>query len=541
MSNYKGIDDLLAAGKQPRRLKGSEVEAHFRAIREQFHGGSPATAPDEVPTVIHPPRHQVPPFPVDVFPERVAHFVRRVATAMGCPVDFPGVGALVVSSAAIGAARCLRVKDGWDEKPGLYAVIVSPPGTAKTPALKKVMKPVYDEQDRLYQEYLAARAGFKEDTAEYRAALKNHEDDAPLPEPPAEPAPLRHLYANDTTVEALASNLHDNPKGLLVFRDELRAWVRSLDMYRSKGTDRQFFLSAWSGESVKVDRKGHKGPPLIISHPFLSILGGIQPDLLSELEAEGGQEDGFIHRILFSYPPETGITGWIKDGVTEQDEESWKLVVSRLHNLQPLKLDGSSEQPRPLLFSAEGLAAFAAWYDRVGEQVREEHFPREMVGPCSKLRSYCARFALVIHLLRVACDEAGTTQDEGRVDEMDVARAIMLFDYFLAHYRQVACRLQETSEDRQVEALRNWMERKQLTSCSAREVHRANVAGIKTTSEAEKLLALAVDRGLGGWEEPASSQHRAGRKKSSVRFALHGPAPVEESRPLPAPTAARVA
>jgi hypothetical protein len=67
----------------------------------------------------------------------------------------------------------------------------------------------------------------------------------------------------DTTVEALAAVLEGNPRGVLVARDELSAFVRAMDQYKDhKGTDRQFYLSAWSNSPVTVDRKNLDGAAL---------------------------------------------------------------------------------------------------------------------------------------------------------------------------------------------------------------------------------------------------------------------------------------
>src|SRR5262249_4503197 len=199
----------------------------------------------------------------DVFPGPVANFVRKVAAAMGCPSDFPGLGVLVVSGAAIGAARSLMVKGGGHEKPGMYAVIVSRPGTAKTPALKTIMSTMYERQDRLDQNYTAALRQYRKDVDAVKQWKPSEEGETP-PEKPAEPPPMRHVFAADTTVEALAANLKDNRKGILVFRDELPAWVRGLNQYKGRGTDRQFYMSLWSGEMVKVDRKSEGKRPIII-------------------------------------------------------------------------------------------------------------------------------------------------------------------------------------------------------------------------------------------------------------------------------------
>jgi hypothetical protein len=496
MNLHKGLDDLLAAGGKPHRLKGPEVDAFFAATRARLFA---PPDPEVVPAAVAgeaTPEHR-PPFPVEVFPQAVAGFARRVAAAMGCPLDFIGLAVLVISGAAVGAARSLQVKGGWFEKPGLYAVIVSRPGTTKTPALRAVMQPLYEEQDRLYQEHKAAVRQHKQDVEAYKQAQRNQEPGAG---PPEEPPPLRHLFASDTTVEELANNLKDNPKGVLLFRDELTAWVRGMDMYRGKGTDRQFYLSAWTGEMVKVDRKLQHGRPVVIRHPFVSVLGGIQPDLLDELQAQDGKEDGFIHRVLFSFPPEAAVSGWLDDEISQQDEEGWKLVLDRLLNTQPVKPPGSSEVPARLQFNAEGRQAFKQWVNGLTAQMNAASFPPELVGPCSKLRAYCARFSLVLHLLRVACGEAGSDQDEGSVDATDVGGAIQLCAYFQAHLRAVYLRLRQTVQDRQVEGLVEWMRRKNKTTCTVREVQRAGVCGVARASDAQKLLAAAVDQGVGDWQ-----------------------------------------
>jgi hypothetical protein len=497
---YKGLDDLLAAGGKPRRLRGAEVDAFFAQARAQLFapltpgwGAGPAPVPAELEA-------ERPPFPAEVFPTRVANFVRRVSAAMACPVDFPALGALVVSASAVGAARSLEVKGGWAEKPGMYAVIVSKPGTTKTPALRTVMAPIYEAQDRLHEEHKAAVRKYREDMEAYRQAAQAPEAGGPPPERPAEPGAMPHLFAVDTTTEALARNLLDNRKGILVFRDEASGWVRSLDMYRSRGADRQLYLSLWSAELLKVDRRGHHDQPIIIPHPCVSVLGGIQPDLLGELEDEGGREDGFVHRILFSYPPEGKIPGWVDDELTEEDQLGWQLVLGRLLNLRPVKPEGSSERPKALRLSPEGRQAFQEFCDGLAGQMNDADFPPELVGPCSKLKSYCVRFALVLHLLRVACDEAGGGHDEGQVDAEDVGNAMKLCDYFRAHFRAVYLRLQQTREDRQVEGLLRWLRRKGKASCTVRELCRSNVSGVRRASEAQRLLAAAVDQGLGDWQ-----------------------------------------
>jgi Protein of unknown function (DUF3987) len=76
------------------------------------------------------------------------------------------------------------------------------------------------------------------------------------PEDGPEEPKVRRYRTEDTTTEKLADLLNENPNGLLVFRDELVGFLRSLDKYGREG-DRQFYLEAWNGDqSFSVDRIG---------------------------------------------------------------------------------------------------------------------------------------------------------------------------------------------------------------------------------------------------------------------------------------------
>ena len=96
-----------------------------------------------------------------------------------------------------------------------------------------------------------------------------------------------------------------NPRGLLVARDELSGWVASFDQYKpgGRGNDRQFWLSALFGYPIRVDRKTNRSlEPIRILEPFISVLGGIQSEMLTALREQSGRSDGLIERILLAFP-----------------------------------------------------------------------------------------------------------------------------------------------------------------------------------------------------------------------------------------------
>jgi putative DNA primase/helicase len=89
----------------------------------------------------------------------------------------------------------------------------------------------------------------------------------------------RRYILNDSTVEKLGELLNQNPNGLLLFRDELIGWLRTLDR-EGHENDRAFYLEAWNGNgSYTYDRIGRG--TLHIKAACVSILGGIQPGPLN--------------------------------------------------------------------------------------------------------------------------------------------------------------------------------------------------------------------------------------------------------------------
>src|SRR6516225_1729798 len=75
------------------------------------------------------------------------------------------------------------------------------------------------------------------------------------PEEPEKP-PRRRAIVNDTTMEALALILVDNPRGVLLHYDELMGFIGGLDAYRGNGAkkDRPTALQLWNGGFRAVDR-----------------------------------------------------------------------------------------------------------------------------------------------------------------------------------------------------------------------------------------------------------------------------------------------
>ena len=154
--------------------------------------GSPPAPPwpDPVPLAAAPTAE---PFPLAVLPAPMRQFVEEGAQACSCPPDYLAVPALALAGAAIGNARVLRIKHGYEVGTNLYTAIIGSPGSRKSPALELVAKPFYAKDYQV--------------EADWRQKNLN------LPE--ADRKPRQNIYVKDVTTEKLAECLRDSPRGLV--------------------------------------------------------------------------------------------------------------------------------------------------------------------------------------------------------------------------------------------------------------------------------------------------------------------------------------
>lgn len=502
-----------AGGTLKVREACNEVMRRYPELAEVLSGASSNGQPLTSNTVD--------PFPLKVLSEPLREFVQEGAKSLSCPVDLLALPMLVVAGAAIGTTRVLQVKRGWREGPRVYGTIVAEPGGVKSPALNLVAQPLYLRQEILAEAFARKADEHKTAMAHYEVKLQAWKDEARKSaktkggvnsDPPTSPdsPSLVRVFTSDTTVEALAVLLRDNPRGLVIICDELTGWVRAMNQYKGgKGADRQFYLSAWSGLPYPIDRK--QGPLLLLFNPFANVVGCIPPDMLDELADERGRQDGFLHRLLFAYPAPVPW-GWSEDTVSEAASNAWHRTVEALLRLSPAMDEEGKPTPRVLSFTPMGKEVWVAWCDAHAAELANPDLPNTLQGPWAKMPTHAARLALILQELRYGCDQAA---DES-VDETSVKGAWALIDYFKGHARRVYRRLRIDKGDKQAEAAVIWIKAKG-EGCTARELLTYGVAGVKRQSEAIALLKDLVDRQLGQFQETTSP---SGRGRKTQRFML---------------------
>ncbi len=352
----------------------------------------------------------LPEFPVDVFPRPVQRYIEDGSVAINVPPDMIAVPFLGFAAGVIGNTRTVAVKPGWIERVNLWLAVIGDPGTGKSPANDYARGPLDDLQTEAWERHQAELREWEQEVADAKKTKGAHK------EPPERPV-LDHYFTTDATTEALTHILSTSP-GVSVVRDELVGWVKSHDAYK-KGGDRQNYLSLWAGAPLKVDRRGTA--PLYVAHPCVPVVGGIQPDLLPDLGEEAQRRDGFVERILMSWPVARPIR-WNDSAIDDSGKRGATAIFRRL------RVQGDIE-PSPTGLSHDARKVFGSWYEDNGRIIEASH--GIAAGFYSKYPGQLARIALVLHALHHPSDL------QRQIDVQTISDAIQVIEYFRAHLIRV--------------------------------------------------------------------------------------------------------
>ena len=260
-----------------------------------------------------------PPLPRGLLPQMIEDFAFDRGRILGGDAAGIAVGALAVCGAAIPDRICLRPKkhdEGWHEAARLWVALVGLPSTMKSPIMSTVAFPLRAIDAEMAQKNQRAMA-------EYNRLSREEKQER-------EPPEQTRLAMQDTTIEAAQEILKDSPDGVLLYQDELSGWFGSMEKYssaRGAAKDRAFWLQSWNGGLYAVNRIGRGS--LLIPNLSVSILGGIQPDIIRKF-AEDSHDDGLLQRL---------IPIMLRPAVAGRDEKpsrsvaEYKSLVGRLHHI----------------------------------------------------------------------------------------------------------------------------------------------------------------------------------------------------------------
>ncbi|MBU6257886.1 MAG: DUF3987 domain-containing protein [Burkholderiales bacterium] len=388
-------------------------------------------APDwGVPEALGQELEPVLPITEDMLPEPIREWCVDIAYRMQCPLEFTAVGAIAMFGSIIGAGCAIRPKqkDNWSEVPNLWGAIVAGPGRLKTPALNQVFGPLRGLEhiaEREHQQNMLAfherEALLKMEVDLAKSKVKNASpsmsdaDRSKLTSEAArlvgrreeEPTPRRYIM-NDSTPEKLGECIDNNPRGLLVMRDELMGLLESFEKQGHEG-EKEFYLEAWGGmSSHRVDRIGRGS--LHIDPLCASVFGGIQPQKVEayvwKMQAEGN--NGFIQRYqLLAYPDDKASSKYVDETPNCAARDQVMRLAERLAYCDATSLgaqkDGVSEIPF-FRFDPKGAQPlFVKWLIANDLRVAAEEMPL-MSEHLSKYRKLVPALTLIFYLISVAAN-----------------------------------------------------------------------------------------------------------------------------------------
>lgn len=453
--------------------------------------------PEPDMSLLHSRRSTPPEFPIELFGDRWAAWMTATAENTSAPVDYVAAGMLACATALIGGARRSAPWEGWKEPTILNFGVLGDPSASKTPALRpsmalvreteKLMNEDYADRLREYETQLAFASACEDqwkasvkDAAEKGTPPPDKPEGAVRPEAPA----LRRVLVGDTTPEALTTVLANNPKGVLLFNDELTGFFKNLTRY--SGDARALYVSAFNGDAMQADREKYGGTPRVVPFFGVSILGGIQPDRLSEM-MKGDADDGLLARFILLWPnsvPRARPTARVDHAFAES-------AFNRLSSINcPTDQEGG-HSPTVLPFDDDAAALFEQWWKLSGSS--KETLSGLVKSFYGKLPGMCIRLACVFEHLEWS---AGQGPEPTGISLLSVRRACQFVDgYVWPMAKRVYSDVIRTRVDHQATALCQKIVAERMTVINGKAVYRDyHIPNVNNAGEAAPVIGLLLER-----------------------------------------------
>lgn len=494
---------------------------------QEAHGGNGATATKGRPaakrTAAEPkkktfrvlPAYQ--PFPLSALPPVLRDYVDASSAAIGCDAALVALPALAVTMSAIGNSRAIQLRRGWSEPAVLWSITIMRSGGGKSPPFAAAIDPLLEIQMDAWDEYQRQKRAREESEVEFN-------NEGGIVQQPKLTEPPVHV-TSDATVAAIGELLRDNPRGLLLGRDELDGWFQSFTRFQAgAATDRPHWLELHSARTLRLDRITRKRGPLSVRRACCSVCGTVQPSVLEAAMTTEAMAAGLLARFLPAMPPLRKRV-WTEAQVSEEIETRYCFLIQELLRL-PL-LDPVRRRPHFLHLGDAAKPVWIRFFNEWGE--RQYSAFDAAAAMLAKLEGYAARLALLHHVIaHVACG----ISDLAPVTDASVAAGIELTRWFAAEAERVYRFMASRQEERQMRELVEWIDRH--GGCvTARELAKYRHG---SADDAEAELAELKSAGLGDWQ-----WHTAGPQggRPTRLFLLFGgetskkPGNIEVSPPMP--------
>lgn len=373
-------------------------------------------------------------FPIDIFPKEIQFYMNECAQKLDSNIDYMGVSMLWLISVCIGNSYEIEVKKGWIENGVLWVAVVGKAGIGKTPSINNVIFPLMKENSKEIKRYIQESEKYNH----FQSLSKKEKEDYPEVFQPKK----SQFIANDITLEALVDLHQESDNAVGVFKDELAGWLKDMNKYRA-GSDLEFWLSCWSSKSVSMNRKTAKSS--FVERPFIPVLGGIQPTVFNSFSTEENKENGFMDRMLLSYP-EASVDVYNDSELDYQTikwySENIKKFYQGVKSLVKRNEDGDILATK-VKWSVDAKAQWIRIFNKITAAQNNENENEYLKSMYPKQKSYIPRFALLINSFESFFnDEVGQME----ITKESILKAEKLSDYFVLNAKKIKLQSTEITE-----------------------------------------------------------------------------------------------
>ena len=367
-------------------------------------------------------------FPIDIFPPPIQTYIIECNKTLDSSIDYMGCSMLWATSLIVGNSINIQVKPKWREVCNIWIAVVGKAGIGKSPSIDNIIYPLRKINSREIKTYI-------KNYDKWQAYEKMDKDEKKQVEDVSKPNKSQFIV-DDITLEALI-DLHGQSKnGVGVFKDELNGWFKDMNKYR-EGSDLEFWLSTWSGKSVTVNRVSRSGS--FVEYPLIPVLGGIQPSVLNSIYTEENKDNGFVDRMLLTFPS-LEVEYYNDEELPYETIEWYNNAITAFYEHMKksfLVIDDDGEiVPYTAHWSAEAKVQWKRIFNEITTMQRSDEENEYMKSMLPKQKSYIPRFALLLHCLDCYLKSRPEAEMLSVSDDA-ILKAERLSKYFIAMAKKI--------------------------------------------------------------------------------------------------------
>ncbi|MEO0377914.1 MAG: DUF3987 domain-containing protein, partial [Cyanobacteria bacterium P01_A01_bin.17] len=351
----------------------------------------------------------------------LAQKLRQTAEAMPTAPEFLATTLIPVLGSRIGTSSRLVISKtaGYTQSPIFRTMVIARTGRKKSPSQKPIITALTTLEDIHNTTYQQDLEQYERDLNQWEGLSKQDKADAPKPKPPKR----KRYFSTDDTLAKRVEIHSENPRGLLLYREEGSAFFTERGRFhkgKGDGGELEADLSEFDGGPISRDRKGDGS--LFLARTGISRTGATHFETAKRLMASHDDPMGEFSRWLFcaadAPPSYLDLSKDVGDiGLT-------KALINLIQQLDGLP-------GRDYLLSHEAKLAFMGYqHDLTDRAIATDHPGLQAAYP--KFETYFGRFILLLHIVNAVL--AGQ-QPAATVADHTVEIARQWTEYYIGQFK----------------------------------------------------------------------------------------------------------